>query len=465
MKIFFLTLAVVPLFASAACNPEKDLGSAPSGNLKIFLNYEHPDMDGFGASQFSRPFPTPLPAAMVSHDRSGVPTNDRNTVTYFEPDNKGGWRPCRTEIWWQLEKQEESRVAKRYTATDAYLSKLAASLEVASAMRYQYDTKGRIERVERISFREPTLRATPESCNKYDEKDRLVQWVKSPTLQTCPKGEPAINDDWRKFAYGAREGREEIILDRLHFPRKNEVWGEQWFVKRRDGSHTSFDGNAKAYGKYGVYQMEGWLIGEQDQNQANSALTVEGQKPKVTYIFTKPGTPLTVLENPEEIYNYDRRRVTRFGSASNILEHFTAGSHVSRHRYFMLGQSATRDEQYDEKGKLKRIVTVFDDQPNGAWSEAKLPKSEKIPTGHKVFHRVYDFDAQGKPKLVAMSWNKNFSLKREIALPDAQLIFGTPDGKQVWKSVFEFERHFDTSESGQHVFMEPYDPSEREDPN
>ncbi len=73
---------------------------------------------------------------------------------------------------------------------------------------------------------------------------------------------------------------------------------------------------------------------------------------------------------------------------------------------------------------------------------------------HQVFHRVFDLDAQGKPTLVAISWNRPLWINplKRTHLDFADLRFGTPDRKVRWKNLQEFEKHFDFSEFASHVF-------------
>lgn len=52
-----------------------------------------------------------------------------------------------------------------------------------------------------------------------------------------------------------------------------------------------------------------------------------------------------------------------------------------------------------------------------------------------------------------MSWNRKLRNPfKEVPLLSADLVFGTPDGREKWKSREEFDRAFDTSEDARQVF-------------
>ena len=63
---------------------------------------------------------------------------------------------------------------------------------------------------------------------------------------------------------------------------------------------------------------------------------------------------------------------------------------------------------------------------------------------HELYYRVWEFDVGGKEKLVALGWNAKVSVtgKRE-PVDEADVIYGTPDGVQRWKTKQEFFKVFD----------------------
>jgi hypothetical protein len=143
------------------------------------------------------------------------------------------------------------------------------------------------------------------------------------------------------------------------------------------------------------------------------------------------------LEKPDLIYQYERRRHTFVdGPGLKLYELFKPGEHRSRHRYYSEGGYMVRQEQFDATGRVTRVVTV------DGWRQPRpgprpdvndklfTDKGIRI-TCHQVYHRVYDFDAQGKPTLLAVSWNwKLRNPLKKTSVRSADLAFGTPDGKE-----------------------------------
>ena len=68
-----------------------------------------------------------------------------------------------------------------------------------------------------------------------------------------------------------------------------------------------------------------------------------------------------MLEKPETIYRYDRRRQTYVdGSSVKLCEFFKANEHLSRYRYYLFSGYVVRQEQLDAKGRITRVITVND---------------------------------------------------------------------------------------------------------
>ncbi|SEN53025.1 hypothetical protein SAMN05428959_102269 [Duganella sp. CF517] len=159
------------------------------------------------------------------------------------------------------------------------------------------------------------------------------------------------------------------------------------------------------------------------------------------------------------IYKYERRRQTYIdGQRVKLFELFKPGEHRSRHRYYSEVGYIARQEQFDADGRVNRVITVDNWRqprpgPRPAVNDKLLTdKGIRIP-GHQIYHRVYDFDANGKPRLVAVSWNCEigYPLKKTSIL-SADLVFGTPTGKVLWKTREEFGKHFDFSPAAAQVF-------------
>lgn len=80
--------------------------------------------------------------------------------------------------------------------------------------------------------------------------------------------------------------------------------------------------------------------------------------------------------------------------------------------------------------------------PHPDVNDKLLQKNVGILMGHQIYHRVYDLDPQGKPTLVAVSWNRKASLnpRKYTHLDFAEVLYGTPNGKVRWKNIEEFEK-------------------------
>ncbi|WP_431478981.1 hypothetical protein [Massilia eburnea] len=209
------------------------------------------------------------------------------------------------------------------------------------------------------------------------------------------------------------------------------------------------------------------LNGKLDNNAANMVVDVFGRWNGSNYAFSKPPIAISLLENPDELYKYERRRMTRLDGQTRLYELFRPNEHIARHRFYMLAGYVLRHEQLDEKGKIKRIITIDDWRqprpgPNPGFDDRLLKTTAPRLIAHQVYHRVYDVDANGRPTLVALSWNRSLrNPLKSTPLSMADLVFGTPDGKEQWKTRDEFDKAFDTSEDARQVF--PDRPSDEED--
>jgi hypothetical protein len=202
-----------------------------------------------------------------------------------------------------------------------------------------------------------------------------------------------------------------------------------------------------------------------DDNSANTVLNEFGQRTGATYHFTKPGVPLEVLENPMALYKYERRRQTYVeGQILRMYELFKPNEHISHHRYYYVGEML-RNEQVDANGKVTRVITVNDYRqprpgPNPAVNDKLLTdKGLRNFFGHQIYHRVYDINANGVPKLVAVSWNRIFRLKK-THMDFADVEYGTPDGKVRWKNLADFEKHFGFTNNATEVFPDRNEPDD-----
>jgi hypothetical protein len=317
-----------------------------------------------------------------------------------------------------------------------------------------YDKQGRLERFSSGNI-ESGKSAVNDACLRYDAQDRILLAVYPRVTKVCPKGEPDRRDGWKRFKYGEADGQTVRLVVSSHAGNEDGSWSEETEFRTRPGEQ-GVGGHAKVDSINGVTQIYGSNVGKLDNNSANMVVNEFGQWSGSTYTFTKPPVPVEVLDNPDLIYKYDRRRQTILDTGK-LYEFFPANSHKSRDRYYMLDSFVLRHEQLNAAGKVTRVITLKDWRqprpgPNPDVDDKKLI-AKQFPLLHEVFHRVYDIDAKGTPKLVAISWNRERRLNpaKRVPLDMADLVYGTPDGKERWKQA-EFEKMFNTSAHANSVF-------------
>lgn len=455
--------------SSAACfQPDPYL--PPSPDTKAFVGDKPEWLSRFGSDPYPRDrlaFPPALPSEMLGLANKGkMPADATGHINYYEKGPGNNWRICRVDYWWPKSDDPDEKRKKmldqsqRFASGHKLLESLAQNQRVLlSSTRYAYDEKNRIIRVEEAMFSDPDkkiLRVT--DCRRYDDKNRVILWVEPHESNRCPDAEPAPADTWRQFKYADVKGEEVQLLQRWHVAKKNGKWVEEWSPIQLDESPSSIRGHANVDSKRGVKEIYGSTFGERDNNAANMVVDVFGHWNGSTYYFTKPPVPASVMASAEEIYKYERRRMTRLDNDTRMYELFKPNEHISRHRFYMLAGIVLRHEQLDEKGKIKRIITVNDwRQPrpgsNPDFDDKLLNTSAPRLIAHQVYHRVYEMAPNGRPTLVALSWNRSLrNILKNTPLSMADLVFGTPDGKEKWKSRDEFDKAFDTSEYASQVF-------------
>ena len=456
--------------AHAACNDANNWFKAPGPEIKVFVGYgqeQKPGFASFGVSQSAtyNPYPAPLPKEMLGKEGSGTLLKDETSdVSYYEPDGKGAWRVCRVERWWPAGFGDEEVRAVLKPITERYVSipvlkKLAQQNVALFAKLYFYDNKGRLTRLEEGEFEKPGQKATIKICRKYDDDDNLTLLLDPRTSQSCQASPPDVRDEWIRYRYGKYKGEQVELLNEWHSGSAAGKWSKHFYNFRTGAEPDAVFGFAKAKVNRGVTLIYGSNVGKLDNNAANTVLNSFGKMNVAAYFFTSPPTPLEVLEKPDLIYKYERRRQTFVdGPGLKLYELFKPGEHRSRHRYYSEVGYIVRQEQFDATGRVTRVVTVDGWRqprpgPRPDVNDKLLTDKGIRITGHQIYHRVYDFDAQGKPTLVAVSWNRKLRnpLKKTSVL-SADLVFGTPDGKERWKSREEFGKHFDFSPTAAQVF-------------
>lgn len=456
----------------AACNNAKNWFEAPGSEIKVFIGYRQEQRLGFGhfgvtQSATYYPYPEPLPKEMLGKEGGGKLSDTKTSdISYYERDGKGQWRVCRVEEWWppdagndEASREQLRAITRRYAAGNPALNGLGPQYMALYATLYFYDKKGRLIRLEEGDFQKPEQKASIKICREYDSDDNLTLLLDPRNSQSCQANPPDVRDEWIRYRYGKYEGKQVELLNEWHSGSAAGRWSKHFGVFRTGVGPDAIVGGAKAKIGRGVTLIYGSNAGKLDNNAANTVLDAFGRVNAAAYFFTQPPTSLELLEKPDLIYRYERRRQTYVdGQHVKLYELFRPNEHRSRHRYYSAAGYILRQEQFDATGRVTRVITV-----NGWRQPRPGPRpdvNDKLLTdkglkllGHQIYHRVYDFDVQGKPTLVAVSWNRKIrNPLKKTSIDFADLVFGTPSGKERWKSEEEFDRHFDFSPSAAQVF-------------
>jgi len=385
-------------------------------------------------------------------------------VSYYEPASNGTWRVCRIDMW--LPKLDFApdpvliERTKQYSTGSEFVGNLVKQQRyLAFSTIYAYDAKGRIDRIEQADFSEGTKASfKAQHCRRYDEKDNVVLWVNPKSTNKCPAGEPSMRDEWRQFKYATYKGQQVQLLSRWHLPKNDARWKEEWSPIQLGVTADAVSGNANVDSRRGVWEIFGSTYGKLDNNSANMVVDGSGHWRGSNYYFPKQTVPLSVLENPDELYKYERRRVTNLDSHTRMVELFRPNEHISRHRFYMTEDYVLRHEQLDADGKVTRIITFNDWRqprpgPNPDFNDKLMSTSAPRLVGHKIYHRVYEVAASGQPNLVALSWSRTMKISfGDVPPSNKDLEFGTPDGKVKWRTADDFYKAFNSSDNARQVF-------------
>lgn len=451
----------------------------PSSEIRVYVGETPHSLMAFGESPYGRtraPYPPPPPAGMTSQEDRKI-ASDATSITlwYFEPNPRDkSMRVCRSDLWGPRKNLGQAPRLNEQIEQQARDNPLSArllkqGLTLAYSTTYAYDSKGRIEEIAQADLsKDLPVSVAAQHCNRYDDSDRVVLWVNPEQTKKCPKGAPSPGDEWREFKFASIGGKEVELRSRWHIPKKNGRWREEWSPFQIDATAGSVDGNALVNSRRGVTEIFGSSYGKLDNNAANMVVDVFGRWEGANYTFPKPPVAISLLEHPEELYRYERRRMTNLGGHVRLYELFQPNEHISRHRFYMLDGYVLRHEQLDGNGRITRIITLDDWRqprpgPKPDFDDKLLAANMPKLFAHQVYHRVYDVDAGGRPTLVALSWNRSLRIPlKRTSMSLADVVFGTPDGKEKWKNRDEFDKAFNTSEYALQVFPDSGDEDEDE---
>ena len=471
--VLFILAGSVSLSAKAACNDPSNWWASPGNGVRTFVGYKQDLQYGFATEfngglpghggEYDEPYPPELPKVMLNGNWNGALAKDGvSVISYYEPNDRGGWRVCRVETW--VPRESGQSPSEKDVAADGkniLIKALLGSFKKLHSEIYLYDGKGRIQEKFSAYSEKMTWGSDTGSreCFRFNDMDRPELYVNAKVTNKCPIGEPDIRDNFRRIKYvDLKDGRANIVWYENHMAFPDNQWTKRitfkTFFKPTDENEGLWfqGGNARVYPLTGVTQIiGGYNIGSLDQSDSNKYPYASGVLPPVEYYFTNPPVPMSVLENPDAIYQYDRRRETEVTDGVKLVEYYAAGVHLLRERFYIAsaGGQTLRQEQYDDQGRLKRVINLgflkLDKNNGGFYFEhlGDAKKSAKLRF-HELYYRVWEFDVGGKEKLVALGWNAKVSVtgKRE-PVDEADVIYGTPDGVQRWKTKQEFFKAFD----------------------
>lgn len=330
----------------------------PTSEIRVTIGESAEHLYGFGESpegRASNPF-SPSPSTdLRAQDAQQVSGADSMKVQYYEPSSINTYRICRTDLWLprhsDVPNAQTLSHSKRLIAHTLSKRLIESNRTLGFSTIYAYDSKGRVIRVEEADFRGGSDTVfKPLHCRRYDDKDRVILWVNPSETHACPKGEPSLRDEWREYRYGNRNGADARLRSRWHYPEK-DGWEETWTSFSIDASPDAVRGNAHVDDRRGVWEIFGSTYGKRDDNAANTVVDEFGRWNGSNYYFPNPPVSLSILENPDELYKYLRRRITHVDGRVRLVELFKPGEHVSQHRFYTLLGLVLRHEQLNQKEK------------------------------------------------------------------------------------------------------------------
>ena len=183
-----------------------------------------------------------------------------------------------------------------------------------------------------------------------------------------------------------------------------------------------------------------------DMNEANSIASETGSFKPARYSFPNAAVPTSVFHDLKRIYSYDRRRdvpIVSSGGDWIVSEYFEAGRHTPQCRFHLLGKRVERQEQLDSRGNTVRIIAIgwTPDVTNA--DEVQITKPEAH--GHPVWMRVFSISRTGNKSLIAVAWTREALSPKglsDMEPREEDLVFGSPDGVEKWKTKAAFVRRF-----------------------
>lgn len=484
----------------SACNEQNAPGRSPGPQFEMFYDIQRPehladlDIDTYSPSDVyplvGKPRwrsdtlrresvswrPSPIWPNLVDparFDRKKL-SGTGGFIYYYEPDGKGGRRICRVEEWRSRDPAQYQAIGAPSSAQphqghqadsrqthNPVLAELARAYIPLRATQFLYNTAGQIRVVGDFEEKNwqapgtidgyvvgPDWEAVDHACYLWRPDDQLERYAP----YCSRRGKMYVTSTYFEYRYAADGAPAGTVV---HAPFQSHVspdaWTETWYLKVNNSEIE-----AGANSEDGVLYITGaGILAPKDNNDFNwqdDDVNIDGQ-----YAFPDK-VPLSLLEQLDTIYNYRRVRETGAGLMRvRVLEVFPAGSSQATDRLWLNldNNRVVRQEQY-RNGKLWRVINIdlesikrnwaFDEKHRlryGKYYEEHLDGYPIRPQDLK--HRVYEYDAAGKEKLVAVSWTKFSAVpansSREMSY------YGLPDGAVKWKDFEAFRKAFDIQET------------------
>ena len=477
-----LVLAYIAPAAWSACTSPSNWLSPQGRDVKVFIGTAEPEgLGSFGDGGVVAVSKIDLPARLLGQEGKGSlvmytpggELNDEvsNFVFSYEPAGDGRWRLCRADGWTRSDpsaprEAAERRVTLRYIQNNPALSKLFPEHVMSYSTLYVYDANGHLASVYDAWFEQFDQGPQLLTCTRFDARGKITLWVDPKVSKKCPSEDPDLRDEWAQYKVVTKpDGTDLVLLQHFHRPDpKTGQWRKE--IKFQHG--LDFDkvpqGNVEADSVRGVTRIWGSNVGVKDHNASNMTKNRFGHWEGSNYTFLSGKVPLEVIDNNDLIYQFKRRRESYIdGGVAVLSELFMPHENRPRRRYYLASGYMERHEQLDAQGRIRRIITVEGWRqprpgPKPEFNDDLLTDKGLRVRLHKIYHRVYDIDDKGVPKLVAVSWNKKLPLREagRSSLHSIQgrvnVVYGTPDGKVVWQTKEAFEKAFDFSHGAAEVF-------------
>ncbi|MBS1160707.1 MAG: hypothetical protein H6R15_3126 [Proteobacteria bacterium] len=520
---------------TTGCNDLKDAGRSPGKEHEVFFDIQRPNPANRKAS-FSEEYPEvgePIsPEIRAESWETNLPEQPANLADpqkfdrkklsihggylyFYESDGKGGRRLCRREEWknrkvmafvstsakrgeyqtiprekhYNFSGQHLDRPPQPSQTHNPVLAEIAKTYVPIAATRYRYDAAGHLVEIanfQELNWEEGSAKPTDWqfesqhrlSCRLYQGDGRLWRYADgfSDNAPDCTNIR-AESAEYFEYRYDST-GKLTRSVQNISSPNKTNRWWQIWSFLV-----NGYQVEAETDDKVGIRHITGAVdeVAPRDNNAVN---TSERYRDKVgTYFFPLHDAPVNLLDDFSKIYNF-RRVLETGGGIARMMEAFPAGSSQLTARVWLNTYNNTllREEQYKD-GRLVRVINTdrANDPSHSLYYEEHLEKYAVKPKN--LVQRVYEYDAKGNEKLVAISWTnvskevfygdapasgrigplidlardakKAWNNRGKTAQPKpAQLEFyyGLPDGTVKWKDYAAFQKAFDIKENADWMY-------------